>query len=88
MDILINFLSKDLITFLSKNPIMGFISSILTTVFASINSIEIYVKFAGIVLGLIVAGLTAYAKILDIVIKRKQLKNEKAKNKIIRIDYN
>lgn len=67
---------------------MGFISSILTTVFASINSIELYVKFAGIVLGLIVAGLTAYGKILDIIIKRKQLKNEKAKNKIIRIDYN
>ncbi|HAT80380.1 MAG TPA: hypothetical protein DCS17_02940 [Flavobacterium sp.] len=78
---------ENLILYFSKNPIIGFISSILTTVFASINTIEIYVKFVGIVLGLIVAGLTAYAKILDIIIKRKQLKNEKAKNKIIRIDY-
>jgi len=78
---------ENLILYFSKNPIIGFISSILTTVFASINTIEIYVKFVGIMLGLIVAGLTAYAKILDIIIKRKQLKNEKAKNKIIRIDY-
>lgn len=55
-----------MINFLSKNPIIGIISGLGSSLIQYINAIEPFYKIFGYVVGIIIAILTVYAKIIEI----------------------
>jgi hypothetical protein len=55
-----------MLSFLSKHPIIGFVSGISSSLVQYINDIEPYIKAFGFITGIVIAVLTIYAKILEI----------------------
>jgi len=69
---------ENILLFITKNPIVGFISSVFASVLASITSLTSYIQLCGITLGIVIAVLTIYCKLLDIKLKKRKLENERA----------
>lgn len=65
-----------ILQFLTKYVYIGFVSSIATVFLSILDTDSIfynYVKLIGVILGIVIASLTVWAKILDICIKKRKM---------------
>lgn len=59
--------------------ISGFLASIMVTVLPSIDTIQEDIKFAGVCLGILVALVTIYAKVLEIKYRKIKIRDAEQK---------
>jgi hypothetical protein len=59
--------------------ISGFLASIMVAILPSMDSLQEDIKFAGVCLGIIVALVTIYAKIVEIKYRRLKIRDAEQK---------
>ena len=67
---------------INSHPILtlsGFLASIMVAILPSIDSLEEDIKFAGVCLGILVALITIYAKLLEIKYRRLKIRDAEQK---------
>jgi hypothetical protein len=66
-----------MLEFLSKNPVLGFVSGVSSPYITFLESFQEGIRFFGFAVGMIIAILTVYAKILEIRKRKRDLDDKK-----------
>lgn len=66
---------------LRQKPLIGMVSAVLSSALTYLDSMALYMRIAGILLGLIIALLTIYKLVLEVKEKRMSIRKLEHKHK-------